>query len=619
MTGVKQPVGRRSLAGMRWRTAVGRLAVGFVVGGLQAAVPLTAQQAEAGSERVSGPVFVETVDVEVINIDVYVTDGDGQPVHGLTLEDFELLVDDRRVAISNFYAVEERGDDLWVRRGEADAERLTAPEPEDPLAPGLPERARPAVPSEQALHVVIYVDNLNLTPFNRNRVLRELRAFIREQLRPEDSVMLVSYNRSLDLLMPFTSDREKLNRALLELEETTGNRVHRNNERRDIVALINDVNLDTAGRRGSEQFQQGMREGRVIGGPIALARNQLIAYAGSVRNDTDLSINALSSVVENLSAAPGRKAVVYVSDGVPMIAGEDMFHFIRDAYEDAVSLIEMASYDMSRRFQQLAAAANANRTSFYTIDARGLTVYSQGTVEQQAAGLPGQGMLIDQIRVTNLQSPLRLMARETGGRSIINANRVMPDLLKIARDFRNYYSLGYMPAVAGTGRLHTIEVRLKNRPRGVDVNYRRGFRTKSIESRMVEGTLSALNLNVYENPLGVRVQSLPAKRRPDGNYDLPLVVEVSWEDLTLIPREGVHHGRIRLWLAAKDEKDRSTEPRPTELTIAVPAERLSEIEGRRWRYGLELTMEGGYHDIGLGLRDDVGGRQAFLRYGVNVR
>ena len=610
---------RSPLVRLWGRTATGRLALAYVAGGLLAAIPLAAQQAAGGSERVSRPVFVDAVDVEVINVDVYVTDADGQPVHGLTLDDFELLVDDRRVAISNFYAVEERGDELWVRRGEADAEPLTAPEPEDPLAPGRPRRTRPAVPSEQALHVVVYIDNLNLTPFNRNRVLRELRSFIREQLRPDDNVMLASYNRSIDLLMPFTSDREKLNRALLELEETTGNRVHRNNERRDIVALINDVNLDTAGRRGSEQFQQGLREGRVIGGPISLARNQLIAYAGSVRNDTHLSIDALASVVENLSGLPGRKAVVYVADGLPMIAAEDMFHFIRDAYEDAVSLVEMSSYDMSRRFQQLAAAANANRTSFYTIDARGLTVYSQGTVEQQAAGLPGQAMLIDQIRVSNLQSPLRLMARETGGRSIFNANRVMPDLLKIARDFRNYYSLGYMPAVAGTGRLHTIEVRLKNRPRGADVNYRRGYRTKTIESRMAEGTLSALNLNVYENPLDVRVQSLPARRRPDGNYDVPLVVDVAWEDLTLIPREGVHHGRIRLWLAAKDERDRSTEPRLTELTIAVPAERLGETEGRRWRYGLELVMEGGYHDIGIGLRDDVGGRQSFLRHGVNVR
>ncbi len=604
---------------MALRSGLLALRIGsFLVAGLAASVALRSQEPGARGAGPTGLGFIDVVDVEVINIDVYVTGADGQPVLGLTAGDFELLVDDRRVAISNFYAVEERNGDLWVRRGDTDAEPLIA-EAERRMEPYSPRRSRPTVPSEQALHVVIYVDNLNLTPFNRNRVLRELRTFVREQLRPEDNVMLVSYNRSLDLLMPFTNDREELNRALLELEATSAERSHRNGERRDIVALINDVNLDTAGRRGSDQFQQGLRDGRVVGGPISLARNQLIAYAGSVRNDTHLSVDALASVVENLSAAPGRKAIVYVADGLPMIAAEDMFHFIRDSYEDAVSLVEMSGYDMSRRFQQLAATANANRTSFYTIDARGLTVYSQGTVEQQAAGLPGQGLLIDQIRMTNQQSPLRLMARETGGRSIFNANRVMPDLLKIARDFRNYYSLGYMPATTGGGRYHSIEVRLKNRPRGTDVNYRRGYRTKSVESRMVEGTLSALNLNVRENPLGVRVASLPAKRRSDGNYDVPLIVDVAWTELALVPREGIRHGRIRLWLAAKDERDHSTEPRLSELTIAVPEDRLGELEGRRWRYGLELTMEAGYHDIGLGLRDDVGGRQSFLRYGVDVR
>ncbi len=607
----------RTVGAVRWRPVVPTLLCAVVAWGIGAVGALPAQEAPAGGDQPLGPGFVDSVEVGLVNVDVYVTDADGAPVHGLAAGDFELLVDGRIVAISNFYAVEQRGDDLWIRRADAEAEPVKVNASDRVPVPGEPPPV--SLSPELALHVVVYVDNLNLTPFNRNRVLRELRSFIREKLRPEDRVMLLSHNRSLDLLMPFTSDRERLNRALLELEETTGNRVHRNNERRDIVALINDVNLETAGRRGSDEFRTGVREGRVIGGPVSLARNQLIAYAGSVRNDTHLSIDALSSVVENLSAAPGRKAVVYVADGLPMIAAEDMFHFIRDAYEDAVSLVEMTSYDMSRRFQQLAATANANRTSFYTIDARGLTVYSQGTVEQQAAGLPGQGLLVDQIRVTNQQSPLRLMARETGGRSIFNANRVMPDLLKIARDFRNFYSLGFVPAVGERGRYHSLEVRLKERPRGTDVSYRRGYRTKTIESRMAEGTLSALNLNVQDNSLGVTVHSLPPKRRADGHYDVPLVVEVAWKDLTLIPREGVHHGRIRLWLAAKDERDRSTEPRLSELNIAVPEERLSEIEGRRWRYDLELTMEAGYHDVGLGFRDEVGGRHSFLRHGVNVR
>ena len=568
----------------------------------------------------SGPGFTEVVNVEVVNIDVYVTGADGKPVLGLGPDDFELQVDGRRVPISNFYAVELRDDELFVRRGgEVEAQPLLPPPPEDPLEADRLRRAPPEVPAEQALHVAVYIDNYNLTPFNRNRVLRELRAFIREQLRPEDQVMLASFDPALNLRMPFTNDREELNRALLELEEVSAQRLHRNNERRDLINNVNDVNNEESmeNRPGVAAFE---RAGLTVGGGASYARTALMAYAGSVRNDTNLAIDGLTRVVENLSAAPGRKAVIYVADGIPMIAGEDVFYFVEQLYERSVSLIEMSEYDMSRRYQQLAAGANANRTSFYTIDARGLTVLSQSTVDGQVAGAPGQAALIDQIQLTNLQAPLQLMAEETGGRAVINANRVMPDLLKIADDFRNYYSLGYMPmSSVASGRYHSIDVRWKGRPRGASVRFRKGYRDKSVESRMKEGTLSALNLNMQENPLGVRVDSLPAKRRPDGNYDVPVVIEVAWKELTLIPRDGAHHGRIQLWLVAKDENDNATEPQLTELMIAVPEDRIGEIDGGFWRYGLEVTMEAGYHDIGVGLRDDVGGRQSFLRGGVDVR
>ncbi len=594
--------------------------VGAVIGILawsSTALPVAAQQQSVRAS--SGPGFTEVVNVEVVNIDVYVTGADGKPVRGLAPDDFELRVDGRPVQISNFYAVELRDDELFVRRGgEVEAQPLAPPAAGDRFEVDRRRREPASIPPEQALHVAVYVDNFNLTPFNRNRVLRELRVFIREQLRPEDQVMLASSDPGLTMRLPFTNNREQLNRALLELEEVSAQRIHRNNERRDLIGNIVDVNNEFS-REDRPEVADAVRAGQSVGGGGNYARNQLMAYAGSVRNDTNLSINALSRVVENLSAAPGRKALVYVADGIPMIAAEDIFYFVEQLYERSVSLIEMAEYDLSRRFQQIAAGANANRTSFYTIDARGLTVLSQGTVAAQTAGAPGQASLIDQIQLTNLQAPLQLMAEETGGRAVINANRVMPDLLKIADDFRNYYSLGYMPTTADTGRYHSIDVRWKNKPRGASVRYRSGYRSKTVESKMIEGTQSALNLNMQENPLGVRVDSLPAKRRSDGNYDVPIVVEVPWKELVLIPREGVHHGRIELWLAAKDENDRSTEPQRTELKIAVPEDRISEIENGSWRYGLEVTMEAGYHDIGVGLRDDIGGRQSFLRGGIDVR
>ena len=46
--------------------------------------PLAAQQP---------PAFGEVVEVNVVNVDVYVTDPDGQPVSGLDKRDFELYED----------------------------------------------------------------------------------------------------------------------------------------------------------------------------------------------------------------------------------------------------------------------------------------------------------------------------------------------------------------------------------------------------------------------------------------------------------------------------------------------------------------------------------------------
>jgi len=47
--------------------------------------------------------FGETIDVRVVNVDVWVTDRDGNPVTGLTADDFEVREDGRPVELSNFF------------------------------------------------------------------------------------------------------------------------------------------------------------------------------------------------------------------------------------------------------------------------------------------------------------------------------------------------------------------------------------------------------------------------------------------------------------------------------------------------------------------------------------
>ena len=56
-----------------------------------AAAGLAAAQSDAQSAAPASDLFVDQVSVEVVNVDVTVTDGNGRPITGLTAEDFVVL------------------------------------------------------------------------------------------------------------------------------------------------------------------------------------------------------------------------------------------------------------------------------------------------------------------------------------------------------------------------------------------------------------------------------------------------------------------------------------------------------------------------------------------------
>src|SRR5436305_4492508 len=141
--------------------------------------------------------FFEQVEVNVVNVDVRATDSSGQPVTGLGKGDFEVLEDGKRVSLTNFEAVT------------GDRASRTATAPLAPVAPGPQAVATTAetLPEEQRLHFVIYIDNFNLQAAHRARILKPLRKLVEEQLAPTDRVMIVTYDQSVHVRLPFTSDR----------------------------------------------------------------------------------------------------------------------------------------------------------------------------------------------------------------------------------------------------------------------------------------------------------------------------------------------------------------------------------------------------------------------------
>jgi hypothetical protein len=135
---------------------------------------------------------------------------------------------------------------------------------------------------------------------------------------------------------------------------------------------------------------------------------------------------------------------------------------------------------------------------------------------------------------------------------------------------------------------------------------------------MHDGTLSALHLDLQDNPLEARLEFSPPRLRSDGNYDVPLAIRVPFKNLTLLPAGENYRASLRLWFAAKDDKDEVSHVQELPVHLEVPAERLEQAVRGQWEYSIDLLMEAGYHDVAIGLLDQLGAQRGFLRRGLTV-
>lgn len=155
--------------------------------------------------------IVEVLDVRIINVDVIVTDKKGNFVPNLTADDFTILENGVPKPISNFYEVQG-----------SIAKNVIGEEPAPEAAPAPAPAARKEIPEEMKRRIIFYVDNLSLSPFNRNRVFQQMKDFVTQVMRPGDEAMIATYNRSMKVRVPFTRDTGQILSMLEGLQKESG-------------------------------------------------------------------------------------------------------------------------------------------------------------------------------------------------------------------------------------------------------------------------------------------------------------------------------------------------------------------------------------------------------------
>jgi len=573
---------------------VAALAVATLILLAVAALPAAAPaQTSEGSDT---DTFLDRVDVNVVNVEVFVTDGRGRRVAGLTRDDFTVTVDGQPVELTNFFAAAESAA-APASAGTADLPTgdETTVEPIEPV----PRRAD----GGQPLFLAVYFDHVNLTQGNRKRVLDEARHLAREQAAAGNLVSLFSYNGSLEAVTPFTSNLAAVDAGFEKLSRTSTRRQVANLELaravRGILDAQNDVQLiPSAGDQGPAPFQDTLEVER---------------YRQARSEEAIAAYRSLDQAVGSLGGLPGRKALLYVGEGIPQSPGMELLSFV-ETPNNPVEL-ESRRYDLSRFSRDVIEQANAHGVTLYTLDARGAGGNFGQSAEFEDFVALAAGPEFDQTLDLNLQAPLLDMADATGGSAILNTSNFADAFVRLEEDFGTYYSLGFASPFEGEGEYHRIEVRIPGG--GYTVRHRNGFYDKSTAERIADRARSFLLQSWESNPLGIELQ-FGEPKKVKRRWRVPILVRVPAESVVLLPQGEQRVGKLQLMVLVQDEEGRLSDLTRMPAEIDVPAAAYEAARAEDLGYRVELEMRGGPSSLVVAVWDEVGGGESYVFQRVKV-
>ena len=592
----------------------------------------------AAAARERPTAYGETVDVEVVNVDVYVTDSAGEPVTGLTRDDFVLLEGRKRIAIDYFYASDETAAAGPPARPEVAEE-----------APSV-EWSRTSAVWREPPHLVVFVDNANVSPASRNRVLGRLRGFVDRATAEGARVMVVTNDGSPNIRLPFTDDPEEIAAAIEQLEGLAIRGFDRLSERRAILGSIEQLDQSLFQIRADEKAQQGGQVGSISGRPEML-ESELDAIVGQIRmyaeteyNGVVNTIRSLAGLVDLLGELPGRKAIVHVSDGLAVRPGQEMIYALQESFQGGARLTragstgpdgeqasffsdrsvsgirtlgsEIIAYDATPQYKEMVALANASRVTFYTINAAGAgaPLMDAEISGGEAAIFSNSASGFQAVASSSDQEGIRLMADATGGRSLSGA--AVDDFLdRLVADMTSYYSLGFVPADPDDTGYHRLEVKLERK--GLTVRHREGY-GRRLSAGVGQRTVSALLLGFEDNRHGLDLEVVRQEHLDDETL-VHVMLEVPIQALALLPGDGLHTAAGTVYVISRPAGGELTPLRKFPFSIEIPDDELDEAMAGRWGIPMVLRLAAGPHDLAVALSEDASGTRSIVRTAVQVR
>lgn len=508
------------------------------------------------------PIF--TAETALMEVEVRVTDGKGQPVSGLTKDDFKLSENGVAQEIATFEFVKRLVPETSA------AEQVPAVGTEPPHS----ETAH----NELRRSTFIYIATRGRRE-DRLNIYTAVQEFINENVQPG---VLISLEGS-----PFTSKPSKLNEHLDELLRA-GPATGRG-------GLVDTLSVDLA-----REFEYSPGVEDILAEVNEEFGSSMESIEGRAQFYRRLRMYEYIDLIRALSIYPGRKLVVLFSTGLP---------------------VDEENYDI---MDILEAEATKHRVRFYVSDVGRLAAAPPGGDAEAAGGglsllgdVLNNGFVQQQSHQDN-QDGLWEMAKRTGGRAVLNSNDFGEVFDVINRENGDYYLLGYYPRdTEARGRFRRLRVQVVRK--GLRLSYQRGYYEEQTFERMSrsERELQMHQALTFDTPF----TDLPLKvdveyfRDAKGTPTLVYSVGLHTRD---IPAKSAKKGQtLKLAVIAQatprgDEGKRSGRPlidsKRFEMTMQEAAHgRLAEQPDSWLHYGSQIRVPPGDYDWKVIVRDEYSG------------
>lgn len=429
--------------------------------------------------------FVIRAETRLVQVEVIAQDKKGSPILGLKKEDFTLLDGDKPQKIAFFAA--------------------NAPAPPAPhsLPANVFTNRSDLKGQEPGATIVILFDALNTSFFDQAYARQHIERFL-GSVKPQDRVAIFALTTQLVPLHDFTEDGASLQSA-----------VDRFSPR--LLASFD------ASHPSNFPALPGDPSGNSIENRFKNATGEIADF--HTINRFRLTYAAVQDIANYVADIPGRKSLIWVSDGIPLQIGSDR-----------IGVPDRDNLSFASGLDGLGRVLNRVNMAIYPVDAHGVEIAASAFFMRQ-----------------NQRDSFRRLADNTGGKAFYGTNDVAGAIESAVEDGRYTYTLGYYPD-HGVWDGKFREIKITAAVPDSRLRYRRGYFANP--QRSSGDTLTKIDLaDAARSPLDAAALgvTVAAKTMPaSSTHTLQLQVTLDPKQFLLLDHESRRQGGLDLLFLQKD-------------------------------------------------------------------